>query len=72
MRQLAASGDWDGFDVLSGAILGLAEGEGKGRGSATGDGRAKRSSPKSAGKGGDGFDGNCYHCGAHGHRQDQW
>ena len=54
----AAGGDWNDVNVLNGAIMALAKGKVKGKGTATGDFRAKGASPKSAGKGGDGFDGN--------------
>ena len=69
--KLVARGDWDGVNVLNGATMVLAKGKGKGKGTAKGDSRAKGASSKSAGKGGDGFDGNCHHCGANGHRKAQ-
>ena len=56
--KLAAGGDWNGVNVLNGAIMALAKGKANGKGTATGDLVAKGASPKSAGKGGDGFDGN--------------
>ena len=54
--KLAAGGDWDCVNVLNGAIMSLAKGNGKGKGTAEGDIGAKGASPKSAGKDGDGFD----------------
>ena len=63
--KLAAVGDWDGANVLNWAIMALVKGTGKGKGTAKEDIGAKEASPKSAGKGGDGFDGNCHHCGAY-------
>ena len=61
--KLADGGDWDGVNVVNGAIMTLAKAEGKGKGAAKGDSRAKGMSPKSSGKGGDWFD-----CGAYDHR----
>ena len=57
--KLAASGEWDCVDVLNGTIFALARGEGQVKGFSKGSARAKGSSPKSAGYGGAGFDGNC-------------
>ena len=62
--NLAAGGDWDGVDVLNGAILALANGNGNGEGSAKGRLRALATVEM-------GFDGRCYHCGAYGRRKAQ-
>ena len=67
--KLAAGGDWNGVKVVNGAIMALAKGKGKGKGAAKGDAKAKGTSPKSAGKGGDVFDGTFHHCGAYCHRK---
>ena len=48
--KLAAGGDWDGVNVVNGAIMALAKGKGKGKGAAKGDSKAKGTNPKSAGK----------------------
>ena len=69
--KLAAGGDWDGVNVVNGAIMALAKGKGTGKAAAKGDPKAKGMSPKSAGKGRDWFDGTCYHCGAYDHRKAQ-
>ena len=50
--QHAAGGDWDGVNVVNGAIVALAKGKGKGKGTAKGDSKSKGTSLKSAVKGG--------------------
>ena len=69
--KFAAGGDWEGVNVLNWDIMALAKGKSKGKGAVKGDFRAKGASPKSACEGGDGFDGNCHHCGAYSHPKAQ-
>ena len=57
---------------MNGAIVVLTKGKGKGKGAAKGDSRAMKGfHSKSAGKGGEAFDGYCHHCGGYGHRKAQ-